>query len=69
VTAEAIQTILRSVEYPNPYEALKQLTRTNEKVTAETMKAFIDGLDVAEDVKQRLRAVTPHNYLGYACEW
>lgn len=66
VTAEAIQTVLRSVDYPNPYEALKQLTRTNEKVTAETMACFIDGLDVEEDVKKRLRAITPHNYLGYA---
>ena len=69
VTAEAIQTILRSVNYPNPYEALKQLTRTNEKVTAATMAAFIDGLDVPDEVKQRLRTITPHNYLGYAEEW
>ena len=68
VTAEAIQTVLRSVDYPNPYEALKQLTRTNEKVTAETMAAFIDSLEVAPEVKQRLRAITPHNYLGYAEE-
>jgi len=69
VTAEAIQTVLRSVNYPNPYEALKQLTRTNEKVTAETMSAFIDQLDVAQEVKERLRSITPHNYLGYAQEW
>ena len=69
VTAEAIQTMLRSVNYPNPYEALKQLTRTNEKVTAETMSAFIDQLDVAKEVKDRLRSITPHNYLGYALEW
>ncbi len=68
VTAEAIQTVLRSIDYPNPYEALKQLTRTNEKVTAETMAAFIDSLEVAPEVKQRLRAITPHNYLGYAEE-
>ena len=68
VTAEAIQTVLRSVDYPNPYEALKQLTRTNEKVTAETMAAFIDSLEVAPEVKQRLHAITPHNYLGYAEE-
>ncbi len=68
VTAEAIQTVLRSVDYPNPYEALKQLTRTNEKVTAATMTAFIDGLDVAPEVKERLKAITPHNYLGYAEE-
>lgn len=69
VTAEAIQTVLRSVDYPNPYEALKQLTRTNDKVTAETMSAFIDTLDVADDVKQRLHAITPHNYLGNATRW
>lgn len=69
VTAEAIQTVLRSVNYPNPYEALKQLTRTNEKVTAETMSVFIDQLDVDNDVKERLRKITPHNYLGYAEEW
>lgn len=69
VTAEAIQTILRSVNYPNPYEALKQLTRTNEKVTAQTMSDFIDTLDVDNRVKDRLRAITPHNYLGYAEEW
>ena len=61
--------MLRSVNYPNPYEALKQLTRTNEKVTAETMSAFIDQLDVAKEVKDRLRSITPHNYLGYAQEW
>ena len=69
VTAEAVQTVLRSVGYPNPYEALKQLTRTGEKVSAETMRRFIDGLDVPKDVKKRLKAITPHNYLGYAEEW
>ncbi len=65
VVAEAIQTILRSVGYPNPYEALKQLTRTNTKVTAETISEFVDTLDVADDVKERIRCITPHNYLGY----
>lgn len=69
VTAEAIQTVLRSVNYPNPYEALKQLTRTNEKVTAATMASFVEGLDVAPEVKERLRAITPHNYIGYAEEF
>ncbi len=68
VTAEAIQTVLRSVGYPNPYEALKQLTRTNERVTAETMASFIDTLEVDASVKERLHAITPHNYLGYAEE-
>ena len=65
VVAEAIQTILRSVGYPNPYEALKQLTRTNQKVTAQTISDFVDTLDVAADVKERIRTITPHNYLGY----
>ena len=68
VVAEAIQTILRSVAYPNPYEALKQLTRTNEHVTQQTIETFVDGLDVDEEVKSRIRAVTPSNYTGYACE-
>ena len=66
VVAEAIQTILRSVGYPNPYEALKQLTRTNEKVTADTIAAFVDTLDVAPEIKQRIRNITPHNYIGYS---
>jgi adenylosuccinate lyase len=65
VVAEAIQTILRSVGYPNPYEALKQLTRTNEKVTAKTISDFVDTLEVAPEVKQRLKTITPHNYIGY----
>ena len=65
VVAEAIQTILRSVGYPNPYEALKQLTRTNQKVTAQTISDFVDTLDVDPIVKERIRAITPHNYLGY----
>ncbi|MBQ7280526.1 MAG: adenylosuccinate lyase [Bacteroidales bacterium] len=65
VVAEAIQTILRSIGYPNPYEALKALTRTNEKVTAQTIAAFVDGLDVADEVKGRIKQITPHNYVGY----
>ncbi|MCR5588428.1 MAG: adenylosuccinate lyase [Bacteroidales bacterium] len=65
VVAEAIQTILRSVGYPNPYEALKQLTRTNEKVTAQTISDFVDTLEVSDDVRQRLKKITPHNYIGY----
>ena len=52
--------------YPNPYEALKQLTRTNEKVTAETIAAFVDTLEVAPEVKERLKKLTPHNYIGYS---
>lgn len=64
VVAEAVQTILRREAYPNPYEALKALTRTNKKVTEETMHAFIDNLDVSEAVKAEMRAITPHNYTG-----
>lgn len=64
VVAEAIQTILRREAYPNPYEALKKLTRTNTKMTAETIHHFIDTLDVNEEVKEELRAITPHNYTG-----
>lgn len=65
VVAEAIQTILRSVGYPNPYEALKQLTRTNTKVTAETIAEFVSTLEVDEEIKERIRKISPHNYLGY----
>ena len=68
VVAEAIQTILRSVGYPNPYEALKQLTRTNEHVTEQTIENFVNELEVDETVKARIRTITPHNYTGYACE-
>lgn len=64
VVAEAIQTILRKEGYPNPYEALKSLTRTNKKITQETLGTFIDGLQVSTDVKQRLKAITPFNYTG-----
>lgn len=64
VVAEAIQTVLRSVGYPNPYEALKQLTRTNEKITSQTMKTFVAELDVNDDVKARLLAITPQSYTG-----
>lgn len=66
VVAEAIQTILRSEGYPNPYEALKQLTRTNEKVTAKTISDFVDTLQVDDGIKARLKALTPHNYIGYS---
>ena len=62
--SEAIQTILRREAYPNPYEALKALTRTNERMTEETIHAFIEGLDVSEEVRQELLAITPWNYTG-----
>ena len=64
VVAEAIQTILRREAYPNPYEALKALTRTNEKMTEETIHQFIQGLDVSDEVKAELMAITPSNYTG-----
>ncbi len=64
VVAEAIQTILRREGYPNPYEALLNLTRTNETVTAETIATFIDTLDVAGKVKDELKSITPENYTG-----
>lgn len=64
VVAEAIQTILRRENYPHPYEALKQLTRTNEGVTADTIARFIDSLQVSENIKDELRTITPQNYIG-----
>jgi adenylosuccinate lyase len=64
VVAEAIQTILRREAYPNPYEALKDLTRTNQKITAETMASFINGLDINELVKAELKLITPFTYTG-----
>ena len=64
VVAEAIQTILRREGYPNPYETLKALTRTNEGITAETISQFIDTLDVSPAVKEELRAITPATYTG-----
>ena len=64
VVAEAIQTVLRQKGYPNPYEALKSLTRKNEKVTQESIASFIDTLDVKPEVKELLRGITPFNYTG-----
>ena len=64
VVAEAIQTILRREAYPNPYEALKDLTRTNQKITAETMATFINGLEVSDLVKAELKLITPFSYTG-----
>lgn len=64
VVAEAIQTILRREAYPNPYEALKDLTRTNQKITADTMATFINGLEVSDPVKAELRLITPFSYTG-----
>lgn len=64
VVAEAVQTILRREGYPNPYEALKALTRTGEHISRESIAAFIDGLDVSEGIKEELRRITPMNYTG-----
>lgn len=64
VVAEAIQTILRSIGYPKPYEALKGLTRKNEKVTQATVHDFIDTLEVDSSMKTRLKAISPSNYTG-----
>ena len=64
VVAEAIQTILRREAYPNPYEALKGLTRTNEKITQKSMADFIDSLEVSNEIKTELKAITPSNYTG-----
>jgi adenylosuccinate lyase len=65
VVAEAIQTILRRENYPNPYEALLALTRTNEKITQVSISNFIDGLDVSDKVKAELRAISPASYTGF----
>lgn len=64
VVAEAIQTILRRENYPNPYEALKALTRTNEGINKESISKFIDTLDVKDSVKNELRKISPSNYTG-----
>ncbi len=64
VVAEAIQTILRRENYPNPYEALKQLTRTNEKITKTSIADFIDSLEISDAIKTELKAISPQNYTG-----
>ncbi|NDW13768.1 adenylosuccinate lyase [Bacteroides sp. 214] len=64
VVAEAIQTILRREGYPNPYEALKALTRTNEAINEVSIKRFIEELNVSENIKEELRKITPHTYTG-----
>lgn len=64
VVAEAIQTILRKENYPNPYEALKTLTRKNEKITQQAIAEFIDSLKIKDDLKKRLKEITPFTYTG-----
>ncbi|MAO87996.1 MAG: adenylosuccinate lyase [Crocinitomicaceae bacterium] len=68
IVAEAIQTILRREAYPEPYEALKALTRTNGTINQKVMREFVEGLDVSDAVKAELNAVTPANYLGFASD-
>ena len=65
VVAEAVQTILRRENYPNPYETLKALTRTGKPIDESTIKEFIETLDVNEQIKAELRTITPWNYTGY----
>lgn len=65
VVAEAIQTILRREGYPHPYETLKQLTRVNSKVTADSIAEFIDTLEITPEIKAELKKITPHGYTGY----
>jgi adenylosuccinate lyase len=64
VVAEAIQTVLRKEGYPNPYEALKTLTRKNEKITQQSIAEFVDGLKIKADLKKKLKEITPFNYTG-----
>ena len=64
VVAEAIQTVLRRENYPNPYEALKELTRGNQKIDKKAIHNFIDGLKIDNDIKKELKKITPHNYTG-----
>jgi len=65
IVSEAIQTILRREGYPNPYEALLELTRANQKITGDSILNFIDGLDLSDEVKTELKAITPLNYTGF----
>ena len=64
VCAEAIQTVLRREGFDKPYEALKELTRGNSSITPEILEQFIEKLDVSAEVKEELKQVTPHNYIG-----
>ena len=64
VVAEALQTILRREKYPNPYETLKELTRSNSKITRETIHEFVDTLDIEQRIKDELKGISPKNYTG-----
>ena len=65
VVAEAIQSILRRESYPNPYEALKDLTRGKENIGKEEIHSFINGLDISDELKSELLAISPQNYTGF----
>lgn len=69
VVAEAIQTILRRENYPNPYEALKDLTRGNGTINKESMHQFISGLKIGDEIKKELKKITPQNYTGIAVKY
>ncbi|MGZ3752979.1 MAG: adenylosuccinate lyase, partial [Mucilaginibacter sp.] len=64
VVAEAIQTILRREGYPNPYEALKELTRTNQQINAQSIAEFVETLQVSDTIKQEIKKISPANYTG-----
>jgi len=64
VVSEAIQTVLRRESFPQPYEALKKLTRTGEKITQQSMLDFINSLTISDTVKEELKLITPFNYIG-----
>ena len=64
VVAEGLQTILRREGYPKPYEALKELTRTNEHITEQSIYDFIESLSVSAEVKEEMHRITPHTYTG-----
>lgn len=64
VVSEAIQTILRRENYPNPYELLKELTRKNKKIDKEAIRQFINKLKITDELREELKQITPHNYLG-----
>jgi adenylosuccinate lyase len=65
VISEAIQTILRREGYPKPYEVLLDLTRTNQKITRESISTFIDSLELGDNIKAELKSITPFNYTGF----
>ncbi len=64
MVAEAIQTILRRENYPKPYEALMELTRTNQEITRNSIFNFIDGLQISDELKAELKQISPDNYTG-----